>query len=116
VSRGAWIIAAVIAVVAAVGAFVLATQVLGGGSNVSGGIDQCAIEADGTLTATGWVRSDDAIDATFDVRFDDANNNVEVDRDTVKVTAPAGQRATWTAQGKAGDKVTKVTCVLGPPH
>ncbi len=107
------VIAVIIAVLAAVGAFFGVSALLGG-SDTEGTIDECSIASDGKLTASGTVKSSSEVDTKVSVRFDDANTGTEVDRTDVDVTGAADESIPWTAEGQAGDEVTKVTCVLGP--
>jgi len=109
---GSWITAVVIALVAAVGAFFAVQALLGGDGEVTGAVDECNISADGSLTASGWVQSEDALDGTVEITFEDADGGGEVDRDTVEVSAAAGERAQWTASGSAGADVQGVTCLV----
>ncbi|MEZ5350129.1 MAG: hypothetical protein R2714_13165 [Microthrixaceae bacterium] len=107
------VIGVLIALLVAAGSFLGVSALINSGS-VSGTVDECRIDPDGTLTASGTVSSDDEIDQTLSIRFDDADTGVEVDRAAVDVAGGPGDDVLWTARGQAGENVNRVTCVLGP--
>lgn len=79
---------------------------------IEGTVDQCHIAVDGTLTASGTVTSDEALDTTLEVRFDDAANGAQVDRTTVDAAGSAGEQVQWSATGQAPEDVKRVTCTM----
>jgi hypothetical protein len=105
------IIAVVIALVAAVAAFFLVSNLLGG-SDAEPTIENCAIEADGTMRVDGTLTSDSDFDGSLEVRFDDADSGDEVDRTTVDVEGDAGEDIPFSATGEAGDDVDRIDCVV----
>ncbi|MFV0315651.1 MAG: hypothetical protein ACK5O2_01655 [Microthrixaceae bacterium] len=102
-----------IALLVAIGAFV-AVRAFMGGAAITGTVDECRIDADGTLTASGTVRSDEALDRALSIRFEDAQTGAEVDRATVDVAGGPEETIPWTVRGQAGDSVNRVDCILGP--
>ena len=108
-------IGVLIALLVAVGTF-FGVRALAGGSAFEGSVQQCHIATDGTLTASGTVTANEAMDTTLEVRFDDANGGGLVDSTEVLVEAEAGEEVSWSATGTAGDDVTRVTCTLASPE
>jgi hypothetical protein len=113
-SRVPVIIAIVIALVAAVAAFFLVSNLLGG-SDAETTIDNCVLEADGTMTVDGTITSESDVDGSLEVRFDDAESGEEVDRTTVEVKGDAGEDIPFSATGEAGDDVSRIDCVVVAP-
>ena len=100
----------VVLVIGGVAAFALG--VFDSASSVTdAAVDECAIEADGTMVAAGWVTADERV--TLEVRFEDADSGKELDRVSVTPRGPVTRRQVWTAEGSTDDDaVQKVTCVL----
>jgi hypothetical protein len=86
----------------------------GSAGTFEGTVDQCHIAADGTLTASGTITSEEAMDTTLEVRFDNAADSTQVDRTTVEVAGSAGEQVQWNAAGHAPEDVDRVTCTMGP--
>lgn len=103
----------IVVLVAIGGVFGLRTLNASAGT-FEGTVDQCHIASDGTLTASGTVTSDEAIDTTLEVRFDDAANGSQVDLTTVSVSGSAGEQVQWSGTGQAPSDVNRVTCTMGP--
>ena len=104
----AWVLAILLLLAGAVVGFLLVTGALG--SSAEGEVSACVIDADGSISAAGWVSG--AEDSTLVVRFEDADTGVEVDRAEVSPLRSTEERAPWTAKGQAGAEVDRVKCVL----
>jgi len=77
------------------------------GSDLTATIDECTIDADGTLGASGSVEgSDDTV--TVSVEFRNTDGDEVVDSASTNVKG-AGS---WDVSGSAPDDVQRVTCVV----
>ncbi|MCZ7630612.1 MAG: hypothetical protein M5U19_16950 [Microthrixaceae bacterium] len=103
-----------IVVLVAIGAFFGFRALTGSAAPVDGTVEQCHIATDGTLSASGTVTSDEALDTALEVRFEDVADGEVVDRSTVDVSGSAGEQIQWSATGQAPDDVVRVTCTIGP--
>lgn len=101
-----------VGLLAVVGLVLLLTQTVLGGADLTAQIDTCEISADGLLSAEGTVRSDEDVDTTIEVRFDDADTGERVDSEVVEVAGDKGTDIDWSATGSAGDEVRRVDCVV----
>lgn len=108
------VVGALILLLVAVGGFFAFRAVTDSAAPFEGTVDECHIASDGTLTASGTITSDEAVDTTLEVRFEDVTDNAEVDRSTVDVSGSAGEQIPWSVTGHAPDDVTRVTCSMGP--
>jgi hypothetical protein len=106
-----WIVAAILALLVIGGVVAFALGLFDSSSVTDAAVDECVIEADGTMIAKGWVTADERV--TLAVRFQDADSGTELDRATVTPRGSVDERQSWTAQGSTDDdEVQKVTCVL----
>lgn len=108
------VIGVLIVVLFAVGAVFGFRALRGSSSPFDGTVDRCHIASDGALTASGTVTSDEELDETLEVRFEDTATGDEVDRTTVDVRGSGGEQVPWSANGQAPEEVNRVTCTLGP--
>jgi hypothetical protein len=107
-----WIVGVIVVVLVIGGVAAFALGVFDSASSVTdAAVEECAIAADGTMVAAGWVEADERV--TLEVRFEDADSGKELDRVTVTPRGPVSRRQVWTAKGSTDDDaVQKVTCVL----
>jgi hypothetical protein len=108
------VIGVLIVLLVAIGGFFGLQTLNGSAGTFEGTVDQCHIASDGTLTASGTVTSDEALDTTLEIRFDDAADGAQVDLTTVSVAGSAGEQVQWSGTGQAPEDVNRVTCTMGP--
>lgn len=108
------IIGVLIVILAAVGSVFGFRALRGSSGAFDGTVDVCHIASDGALSASGTVTSDEALDETLEVRFEDTASGEVVDRTTVDVSGSAGEQVPWSANGQAPEETDRVTCTVGP--
>lgn len=77
------------------------------GSDLTATIDECTIEADGSLAASGSITGDDGA-VEVSVEFRNTDGDAVVDSASTNVSAPGS----WDVSGSAPDDVQRVTCVV----
>jgi hypothetical protein len=83
-----------------------------GDSGPTATVDQCRIEADGTLTASGGVAGGDTDRVRLGITFADAGSGKTVDRTSASADLTGGS-GRWEATGSTSDEeVRQVTCTV----
>ncbi len=109
--KGRWLRAAgifilVALIVAVVAAVALSRQ---GSGDYTLTVDECSIDADGTVSVAGTIRADSTESTDIVVSFTDADTSAGLGTTSQRVTAtPAGTK--WSSDIRVGDTVQRVTC------